>query len=155
MKNTTSKVDVHKVTGQVWLKTVKVIQKTGGKLRPDVSMEPIRDRKYKLRDTRWRFNFVNSLDQFIYFTQVNHISITQSQFQLRSRQTLLPPTHPSKTMLPTGQKREKGKNHWLVHISWWLGRFIKNEEIEFETKWTNDDRTYTMMLFCTLWSFTL
>ena len=33
------------------------------------------------------------------------------------------------------KKREKAKNYWLVNISWWLGRFIKNEEIKFET-WT-------------------
>ena len=89
-KNTASKVDVQKVTGQVWLKIVKVIQKAGGKSRLDVSMELIRDKRYEIRDTRWRFNFVNSINQFIYFTQVHYISITQSQFQLRSRQALFP-----------------------------------------------------------------
>ena len=43
-----------------------MIQKAGEKARLDVSMELIRDKRYEIRDTRWRFNFVNSLDQFIF-----------------------------------------------------------------------------------------
>ena len=46
-KNTTSKVDVQKVTGQVRLKTAKAIQKAWEKTRHDVSMELI-----EIRDTR-------------------------------------------------------------------------------------------------------
>ena len=33
-------------------------------------MQLIRDNRYEIRDTRWRFNFVNSLDQFIYFDHI-------------------------------------------------------------------------------------
>ena len=108
-KNTASKVDVHKVTGQVWLKTVKVIRKAGKKSRLDVSMELIKDTREEIRDTRWRFDFVNSLDQFIYFTQVNHISITQSQFQLRSRQALLTPHIRQKRCSLQAKKERKVK----------------------------------------------
>jgi hypothetical protein len=67
-----------------------MIQKARETSRLDVSMQLIRDNRYEIRDTRWRFNFVNSINQLIYFTQVHHISITQSQFQLRSRQALFP-----------------------------------------------------------------
>ena len=65
------------------IKTVKMIQKAGKKARLDVSMELIRDKRYEIRDTRWRFNFVNSLDQFIYFTHLIKFSII-TRLQLRA-----------------------------------------------------------------------
>ena len=77
-------------------------------------------------------------------------------------QKVLPTSPRQKRCSLHAKKREKAKNYWLVNISWWLGRFIKNEEIKFETKWTNDDRTCITMRFCllwfieiTLWTFTL
>ena len=52
-----------------------------------------------------------------------------------SKSVALPTSPRQKRCSLHAKKREKAKNYWLVNISWWLGRFIKNEEIKFET-WT-------------------